>query len=118
MRDKVIEILYESFYDNGSVNFVVKQDAKKDERIRELLAYSYNKAQRYGKVYLSYNEQAAAIVIDPEKDRFTLGDIRLIREVIGLGGLPKVLKREKNLKRFKPQGKVMYLWYVGVKPEG
>jgi len=34
-----------------------------------------------------------------------------------LAGLPKVLKREKNLKQLKPKGKVLYLWYVGVKPE-
>lgn len=117
MRQKVIDILFHSFYDNGSVNFVIKQDDKKERRIRDLLEYSYEKGERFGKVYLSENEEAAAIVIDPAREKFTRGDIRLITRVIGMAGLPKVLKREKNLKQLKPKGKVLYFWYVGVKPE-
>ena len=66
-------------------------------------------------MYLSDDKNAAAIVIDPSKERFTFWDIKLIFRVIGLSGLPKVLKRESNLKKFKPKGKVLYLWYVGVK---
>jgi len=65
MRQKVVDILFHSFYDYGSVNFVIKQDDKKERRIRDLLEYSYEKGERFGKVYLSENEEAAAIVIDP-----------------------------------------------------
>ena len=50
MKNKVLDILYDSFYDNGSVNFVVKQDAKKDKRIKNLLEYSYYKGERFGNI--------------------------------------------------------------------
>ncbi len=114
MKEKVIDILHESFLDNGSVNFVVKQDHKKEQRIRTLLEYSYYKGEKFGKIYLSENENAAGIVINPEKEKFTFWDIKLILKVIGMRSLLKVLKREKNLKKFKPAGKIIYLWYVGV----
>jgi ribosomal protein S18 acetylase RimI-like enzyme len=117
VKEKIINILYDSFYDNGSVNFVVKQDRKRDKRIRKLLQYSYYKGLKFGKVYLSKDEKVAAIIIDPKKDKFTFWDIRLIFQVIGLNGLPKILKREKNLKKFNPKEDFVYLWYVGVKKE-
>jgi ribosomal protein S18 acetylase RimI-like enzyme len=117
MKEKVLEILYDSFFENGSVNFVVKQDRKKEERIRTLLDYSYFKAEKFGKIYLSEDEKAAAIIIDPKKEKFTLWELRLIFKVIGLKGLAKVLKREKNLKKYNPSQDFVYLWYVGVKKE-
>lgn len=116
-KQKIIDILFESFYDNGSVNFVVKQDSKIDQRIRTLLDYSYYKGEHFGKVYLSENRKAAAIVIDPKKEKFTFWELKLIFQVIGLRGLPKVLKREGNLKKRKPKEDFVYLWYVGVKKD-
>ena len=32
-KQRVLEILFETFYDNKSVNFLVKQDRKKDKNI-------------------------------------------------------------------------------------
>ena len=115
MKSKVLDILYDSFYDNGSVNFVVKQDSKKEKRIKTLLEYSYYKGERFGKIFLSEDETTAAIIIDPNKDKFSFWELKLIFNVIGLRGLAKVLKREKNLKKFKPENDFNYLWYVGVK---
>jgi ribosomal protein S18 acetylase RimI-like enzyme len=117
LKEKVLDILYESFYDNGSVNFAVKQDRKKDKRIKTLLEYSYYKGERFGEIFLSEDEKVAAIIIDPKRDKFTFWDVRLIFKVIGLRGLPKILKREKNLKSFNPKEPFVYLWYVGVKNE-
>lgn len=117
MKDVVIDILYEAFYDNGSVNFVVKQDKRKNQRIRTLLAYSYHKGQKFGKIILSDDRKAAAILIDPKKEKFTLWDVKLMFRVIGLRNVIKVLKREKNLKQHCPKSDFMYLWYVGVKKE-
>lgn len=114
-KEKVIDILFESFYKNGSVNFVVKQDNKKDKRIKTLLEYSYYKGTNFGKIYLSKNEAAAAITIDPNKEKFTFWELKLIFKVIGLKGLAKVLKREGNLKKRIPNKDFIYLWYVGVR---
>ena len=115
MKKQVLDILYDSFYNNGSVNFVVKQDSKKDQRIKTLLEYSYYKGERFGEIFLSEDETTAAIIIDPKKDKFSFWELKLIFQVIGLRGLSKVLKREKNLKKFKPKHDFNYLWYVGVK---
>ena len=69
MKKQVLDILYDSFYNNGSVNFVVKQDSKKDQRIKTLLEYSYYKGERFGEIFLSEDETTAAIIIDPKKDK-------------------------------------------------
>lgn len=117
MKDTVIDILYKAFYDNGSVNFVVKQDKRKNQRIRTLLEYSYYKGQKFGKIILSDDQNAAAILIDPKKEKFTLWDLKLMFKVIGLRNVMAVLKREKNLKQHCPKADFMYLWYVGVKKD-
>ena len=41
-RDRVIDILAESFNDNQSVNYIVKQDKKRNQRIGNLIAYSFD----------------------------------------------------------------------------
>ena len=101
MKSKVLDILYDSFYDNSSVNFVVKQDSKKEKRIKTLLEYSYYKGERFGKIFLSEDETTAAIIIDPKKDKFSFWELKLIFNVIGLRGLAKVLKREKKPKEIQ-----------------
>ena len=37
----VVDILSKSFNDNKSINYIVKQDGKREERLRKLMEYSF-----------------------------------------------------------------------------
>ncbi len=117
-KNRVIDILFETFYDNKSVNFVLKQDSKKDKRIRTLLEYSYFLGDKFGEIILTEDNSSCAIIIDPQKKRTTLQslywNIKIGIKSIGLRNLPKVLRRESILNKLHPNCPYVYLWYIGV----
>ena len=41
-KERIVEILTNSFQDNKSVNYILKQDQKRVQRIRNLMAYSFD----------------------------------------------------------------------------
>ena len=51
-KEKVIEILSECFEKNKSVNWIVKQDSKRKERIRDLIDYSFETCIKIGEIIL------------------------------------------------------------------
>jgi GNAT superfamily N-acetyltransferase len=116
----IINLLTQSFNENKSVNYVVKQDKKRVSRIRVLMNYSFYMCQAFGEVWISDNEQACALVLYPDKKHFSLRsifwDIKLIFSTIGIERLYMVLKREALIKKSYPIEKLAYLWFVGVVP--
>lgn len=40
-KELVVDILTKSFADNKSVNYIIKQDGKRIERIKNLMRYSF-----------------------------------------------------------------------------
>jgi len=119
MKKIVNRILLESFYTNKSVNFVVNQNGNKDKRLKILMNYSIFMGENFGKIYLTEDEKACAIVIDPSKKRMSLKrvmwDLKLTFFVIGLRNLKKVMVRETTLKKYHPNTPFIHLWYIGVK---
>jgi ribosomal protein S18 acetylase RimI-like enzyme len=119
-KSLVIDILAESFIDNPSVNYVVRQDAKRKERIRRLMDYSFNVCHAFGEVWISDDRQACALALYPERKRTNpntiLWDVTLATSVIGLNRVGKVLSRESKIKAFHPNDPFCYLWFIGVKP--
>ena len=117
-KKRVIDILFDSFYDNKSVNFVVKQDEKKDKRIRVLLNYSYDLGGKFGQVYLTEDNNVCAILVNPAKNKTTLKtilwDLKLVLKCIGLKNVLKVMKRESHIKKHHPKTDFTHLWYIGV----
>ena len=69
----VLEILFESFYNNPATIGVVKPDSKKDARFKLLLEYSYYLCEKFGEIYLSDNNKACALLLHSEKKRITFG---------------------------------------------
>jgi len=114
------KILFESFKDNQSVTFVVKQDSRKDKRLKLLMEYSYFVGKNFGEVYLSIDQNVCAITIDPSKRKTTfktvIWDLKLIFGCIGLFNVKKVLKREAIIKQNHPKEPFIHLWYIGVNP--
>lgn len=117
-KTKIVSILTDAFDDNSSVNYIVKQDEKRIERIKSLMDYSYEMCVKYGKVYLSDSENACALVLFPElkKDNFwTISkDVELIAKSIGFSNILKALKRESLIKKAQLKNNIYYLWFIGV----
>jgi ribosomal protein S18 acetylase RimI-like enzyme len=108
-KTQVIQILAKSFEDNQSVNYIVKQDSKKTERIRAFM---------FGEVYLSDDQKGCALVLYPNQKRFsiksTLLDVQLLLNAIGLTRAGKAMSRESAIKSNYPKEPIYYLWFLGV----
>src|SRR5215831_16031198 len=94
----IAEILAKSFNDNKSVNYIVKQDAKRSRRLRSLMEYSFDICYLFGDVFLSDNKKGCALVVLPDKKKATLKsvllDLKLIFSCIGLSNINKAMSRE------------------------
>ena len=118
-RNLVVDILSESFDDNQSVNYIIKQDGKRRERLRRLIEYSFDVCYWYGKVYLSDDKKGCVLIVLPEKKKTTLRsimlDVKLIFLCIGLSNAKKALVREGKIKKLQMNAPMYYLWFIGVK---
>ena len=70
-RDLVIDLLSGAFDQNRSVNYIIKQDSTRTRRIRALMAYSYDLCRLSGKVFVSEDKQACALVLFPDRKKTT-----------------------------------------------
>lgn len=117
-KSHVIEILTNSFEDNQSVNYIVKQDSKRKERIRALMDYSFEICYMFGAVYLSDDKKGCALVLYPDQKKFsiksTLLDVQLLLNAIGLTRAGKAMSRESAIKSNYPNEPIYYLWFLGV----
>lgn len=113
----IVDILTQSFADNKSVNYIIKQGKYKNLRIQELMNYSYNLCSRFGKVYVNNGSKSCALVMFPDKKRTSLRtvlwDIQFIFKSIGIGNVKKALQREALIKKNHPHTPFTYLWFIG-----
>lgn len=118
LKTLVIEILTNSFQNNQSVNYIVKQDEKRHERIKALMDYSFEICFMHGAVYLSDDKKACALVLYPDKKTFsikaTVLDIKLVFKAIGISRAGKAMSRESAIKSNYPKVPIYYLWFLGV----
>jgi ribosomal protein S18 acetylase RimI-like enzyme len=119
-RKSAVDILADSFIDNRSVNYVVRQDSRKKERIRGLMEYSFDICNAFGEVWISDDGKACALILLPDKKTFSiralLWDVELAISVIGLRKVRAVMEREHRIKSFHPKEPICYLWFIGVNP--
>ncbi len=119
-KDLIVDILTKSFETNQSVNYIVKQDEKRLERIRALMDYSFEVCYLFGDVFLSDDRKACALVLYPDKKKTTLKsimlDLKLILSCIGIENIKKALNREAMIKKIQPKEAMYYLWFIGVDP--
>ena len=117
-KDRVVDILTESFDDNQSVNYIVKQDKKRKQRIRKLMAYSFDICYLYGEVFLTNDKSGCALILFPDKKKNNLKsiflDIKLVVSCIGISNIKKAMVRESKIKELQPKKLMYYLWFIGV----
>jgi ribosomal protein S18 acetylase RimI-like enzyme len=119
-KSTILDILTKSFDTNKSVNYVVKQDRRRIDRIRNLMHYSFNVCNEFGEVWMSDDNQACALILFPDRKKISLRsilwDLKLASSVIGLDRVSAVLKREAMIKANHPKDPIAYLWFIGVNP--
>jgi len=117
-KNRIVDILSNAFDDNKSVNYIIHQDAKRKQRIRNLMAYSFDLCHSFGDVFLSEDKKGCALILLPDKKKTTLRsvflDTKLAVSSIGLANLKKAIKREAAISKIHPAGKIYYLWFIGV----
>jgi len=120
-KQLIVDILTSSFEDNKSVNYIIKQDGKRIDRIKNLIAYSFDMCYYFGDVFLSNDRKACALILLPDKKKtnlkFILLDIKLIFSSTGLLNIKKTMDREAKIKKLHPKGFMYYLWFIGVDPK-
>lgn len=120
-KDIVVDILCRSFDANISVNYVVKQDRKRKQRLRNLMDYSFEMCFLFGEVYLSEDKKGCALLLFPDKKKASLKsmmlDAKLVFNCIGLFRLRKIMKRDAEIESSYPKEPILYLWFIGVIPE-
>lgn len=117
----IVAMLTDAFHDNQSVNYVVKQDRKRMERIRALMDYSFEMCWNWGQVFISEDKAAAALLLEPHRKQTNLKaiwlDLQLALKAIGLGRVARVLAREARIEAHHPKEPFLYLWFIGVAAE-
>jgi hypothetical protein len=117
----VVNIISKSFDDNKSINWIIKQDKKREERIKALAEYSFDICIQFGAVYLSEDKNGCVLLLFPEKKKTNLRtillDAKLAFNAIGIERALKILNRESKVKHFHPKEPFLYLWFIGVDPK-
>lgn len=120
-KDLIVNILVDSFEDNKSVNYIIRQDNKKLQRIRKLIEYSYDVCNLFGDVFISEDKKGCALVIMPDRKKVTRKsiflDAKLAISCMGLSNTKKAMDREAKIKSIHPKGLLYYLWFIGVSPD-
>lgn len=118
-RQRVIDILSGAFNENKSVHYILKK-SRKEQSIKRLMEYAFQVCLLYGKVFLSDDGAACALILLPDKKKSDLQsvslDVKLVINCIGLSNLRKALRRENKISKLQEMDKdqIYYLWFIGV----
>ena len=115
---RVVELLAEAFADNLSVNYVIKQDQHRSDRIRRLMQYAVETCRHFGEIWLSADQRACALTMLPYRKKFTLAsarrDVTLAFSSTGLNNVYRTIRREARIQEHHPSEPFCHLWFVGV----
>ncbi|WP_158250531.1 GNAT family N-acetyltransferase [Aquimarina sp. I32.4] len=85
------------------------------------MEYQFDVALRFGEIWLSDDKRGCILLLFPEKRKQSLSlflwEIKLAFYCIGLRNVPKVLKRESQLKKKHPKVPFIHFWLMAVTPE-
>lgn len=118
-KRRVIDILSECLDNNKTVNWIVKQDSKRKERIRHLMDYSFETCRNAGQVFLT-DDLNGVIVYSLSDDKLPILEeayftLQFVFKVTGIGGIAKTLRREQYVNSFHPQDEeFIYIWFIGL----
>ncbi|GEO11065.1 GNAT family N-acetyltransferase [Segetibacter aerophilus] len=118
-KERVIQLLAECIDTNKSVNWIVKQDADRKQRIRHLIDYSFDACVDLEQIYLNEDENGV-IISSMSDDKLPFLEeayltARFVLQVTGVDGIAKALRREDYINSFHPQDhEFIYIWFIAV----
>jgi ribosomal protein S18 acetylase RimI-like enzyme len=118
-KERIIELLAECLDTNKSINWIVKQDSQRKERIRHLIDYSFDACIDSDQICLT-DDQNGVIISSLSDDKLPFLEeayltARFIFKVTGLDGIGKAWRREEYVKSYHPQDhEYIYLWFIAV----
>jgi GNAT superfamily N-acetyltransferase len=119
-RNIIVDILVKSFRDNKSVNYIIKQDARKEQRLKLLMEYSHDVCRLSGDVFITDDKSGCALIVKPDMKKTSLNsillDVKFAIKCLGLFNITKAMNREAKIKSYHPNGLLYYLWFIGVDP--
>lgn len=105
-RDHIVNILHSAFEpikDDNSINFIVKQDHKRSDRVKYLMEFLVDDCFDFGEIILSDQRNACILLKYPHTAKTTfaviLRHIKLAFKCVGLANVYKVLKRQAIIKK-------------------
>lgn len=117
-REKVIEILSQALADDPGVSQTVKNDARRAERVRGLMAFAFDNFQPIGGVHISEDGKSAAVSYVPARQNRPFRDLflhlKLLVQVVGISRIFTALKKKKMIESAHPaDGKYQNVWLMG-----
>ena len=116
-KKRFVDIIVDAFANNPSVSDVVKQDHKKDARIRKLAEYSFEFGKRRNGLYMSTDGNGIVIYYVENMKRTLwdhLADLKLILTVSGLSKARYLLRKEAYRNSVRPKEPFFYVWFLGI----
>ena len=119
-RDKVVKIISESFDGNPHINFIIKNDRKRNKRMNAMAQYAFNIGIRRDGIYLTDDEQGVAIVFRRSQFKKSLYEywlqLCLVFKAFTVLRSSKILKLESLVERNRETGgDYLYIWFLGVR---
>jgi hypothetical protein len=121
-KDKVVRIISESFKNNPHLNCIVKNDARKPQRLAILAEYAFYVGLRRNGVFLTEDEKGVVIIYEQNKIgcnfKELLLQVKLAFRTFTLPHVYKVAQLESLIKQNRCSGfDYLYLWFFGVADE-
>ena len=117
-KNLVVRILTDAFLDNKSVNYLIPGDRRHKSRVQALMEYSFEVCFASGKVLISDDDSAVALISFPENKKTTfrglLWEAGLVLNGIGFGNISRAINREKKIAENYPKCPIYYLWFLAV----
>lgn len=121
-KEKVLRILCESFDKNPRVNFILKQDHRKSQRLRALAEYAFEIGLRRNGIFLTDDNLGLAILFPSQRWKLSLYEhwlqIKMALRCFSIERLPLVHKVENVFQANRTkQENYLYFWFFGVANE-
>lgn len=121
-KEKVVKIICESFNTNPHVNYILKNDEKREQRLGALSEYAFYFGMRRDGVYLTDDGQGVSIIFEYNKVTINLYDfwcqLILVLKCFTMSRAYWVYKLEKQIKLNRASNvNFLYLWFFGVTNE-
>lgn len=122
-KAKVVKIICESFDKNPHVNYIIKNDSKRNQRMAALAEYAFEFAMRRNGVNLTDDGLGVAIIFQYDKVKINLYEywlqLGLVFKAFSIFRALKVNKLEELVKNNRAKDvDFLYLWFFGVADEG